>query len=123
MDLIDGLHYVDLTANIDRWNGSMLSAYKGNLVVVSKRNSRSGALQGPAPYRQGDLHYGEQSQKPDNIVLFVQTWPDKLAKLTTSLVAQGLLNPKSELGSLSDAKALVEKQLEKTDEVIVNSKN
>ena len=53
----------------------------------------------------------------------MQTWPDKLAKLTTSLVAQSLLNPKSELGSLSDAKALVEKQLEKTDEVIVNSKN
>ena len=53
----------------------------------------------------------------------MQTWPDKLAKLTTSLIAQGLLNPKSELGSLSDAQALIEKQLEKTDEVIVNYKN
>ena len=53
----------------------------------------------------------------------MQTWPDKLAKLTTSLIAQGLLNPKSELVSLSEAKALIEKQLEKTDEVIINYKS
>ena len=101
----------------------MLSAYKENLAVVSKRNPGAATFQGPASCRQGDLHCAEWPQKPDIIVLFLQTWPDKLAKLKTSLIAQGVLNSKSELGSLSDAKALIEKQLEKTDKVTANCKN